>query len=323
MVHFSRVRKADVRLPSVCRLVRRGGNGRTARFPCGGPEEHSVFGGHHCEAFQRQMAAAEQLDLFSVSPGPDGRNSPDCSTGPVIACNTLDDDRLLAATLNAGIRDTVALVAEAGRRRLAAAIPVLDALCRRFTGYGADRIVPEQAAALGAIALIGGRDAAQTLVRLIAMRIVQGPCLRQAVAAAARLGAKLPAGTVLELLRHDDPQIRADACRCTRIWPEAVPLLRDLLDDLHSDARKAAACALARMGRNEVRGLLVRYLREEPTAELVDAIACVADEECAVLLGRLARAVPHLSEAAFDALHSIDHLGARAIAAALSADRPA
>ena len=213
-MHFSRVRKADVRLPSVCRLVRRGGNGRTARFPCGGPEEHSVFGGHHCEAFQRQMAAAEQLDLFSVSPGPDGRNSPDCSTGPVIACNTLDDDRLLAATLNAGIRDTVALVAEAGRRRLAAAIPVLDALCRRFTGYGADRIVPEQAAALGAIALIGGRDAAQTLVRLIAMRIVQGPCLRQAVAAAARLGATFrpaPSSSCCGMTIHRFAPMRAGA----------------------------------------------------------------------------------------------------------------
>ena len=180
---------------------------------------------------KRQMVAAEQLDLFSASAGaaeqlPSGR-----TTGPVIACNTLDDDNLVAAILNAGLRDCLALAAEAGRRRLHAAIPALEALCQRFTGFGVDRIVPEQAAALDALVMIGCPDAAQTVARLIAKRVVQGPCLRQAAAAAARLGAKLPAGAVMDLLRHHDPQIRADACRFAHPWREAIPLLRDLLDD--------------------------------------------------------------------------------------------
>jgi HEAT repeat protein len=268
------------------------------------------------------MAAVEQFDLFSVSAGPPERDVPCRTTEPVIASDTLDDDSLLAAIPDAGIRESVALVTEAGRRRLAAAIPVLEALCRRFAGFGADRIVPEQAAALDALVMIGGSGAAQTLVRLIAKRIVQGPCLQQAVAAAARLGAKFPVDTVVELLRHDDPQIRADACLTTRAWPKAVPLLRDLLDDLHAEVRKAAACALGRMGRTEVRALLVRYLREGPSAELIDAIARVADDECVILLGRVARAEPHLSDAALDALLSIGHPRAEKIAAALRGNRP-
>src|SRR5258707_1658513 len=119
------------------------------------------------------MVAAEQLDLFSASAGaaeqlPSGR-----TTGPVIACNTLDDDNLVAAILNAGLRDCLALAAEAGRRRLHAAIPALEALCQRFTGFGVDRIVPEQAAALDALVMIGCPDAAQTVARLIAKRVVQ------------------------------------------------------------------------------------------------------------------------------------------------------
>jgi HEAT repeat protein len=267
------------------------------------------------------MAAVEQLDLFSASAGPPERDVPARTIGPIIACDTLDDDSLLAAIPNAGIRESVALVTEAGRRRLAAAIPVLEGLCRRFAGFGADRIVPEQAAALDALVMIGGSDAAQTLVRLIAKRIVQGPCLQQAVAAAARVGAKFPVDTVVELLRHDDPQIRAAACRCTRAWPEAVSLLRDLLDDLHAEVRQAAACALGRMGRTEVRALLVRYLRQEPSVELVDAIAPIADDECVVLLGRVARAEPRLSEAALDALFSIGHPRAEQIAAAVGGSR--
>jgi HEAT repeat protein len=268
------------------------------------------------------MAAGEQLDLFSVRTRPSERDLPGRTTELLIACSTLDDDDLLAAIPNAGIRESVALVAEAGRRRLTAAIPVLEALCRRFAGFGADRIVPEQAAALDALVMIGGSAAAQTLVRLIANRIVQGPCLLQAVAAAARLGAKFPVDIVVELLRHDDPQVRADASRCTRAWPEAVPLLRDLLDDLHTEVRKAAACALGRMGRTEVRALLVRYLREGPSAELIDAIAPVADDECVILLGRVARAEPHLSDAALDALLSIGQPRAAKIAAALRGNRP-
>jgi HEAT repeats len=257
------------------------------------------------------MVAAEQLDLFSASAGaaeqlPSGR-----TTGPVIACNTLDDDNLVEAILNAGLRDCLALAAEAGRH---AAIPALEALCQRFTGFGVDRIVPEQAAALDAVVMIGCPDAAQTVARLIAKRVVQGPCLRQAVAAAARLGAKLPAGAVMDLLRHHDPQIRADACRFAHPWREAIPLLRDLLDDLHSDVGRAAACALGQMGRSEVRPLLARYLREKPSVEVIDAMAPLADEDCVILLGRVARAVPELSGTVLSALDAIDHPQAEKIA---------
>jgi len=124
------------------------------------------------------------------------------------------------------------------------AVPALEALCGRFSGFGADRIVPEQAAAIDALAWIAGADAAQALARLIARSVVQGPCLQRAVTAAACLGAKLPAATVLKLLRHSDPQIRADACRFAQASPEMVVQLRDLLDDLQRPVRMAAACAL-------------------------------------------------------------------------------
>ncbi|MGC2199713.1 MAG: hypothetical protein WA633_06120, partial [Stellaceae bacterium] len=64
------------------------------------------------------------------------------------------------------------------------------------------------------------------------------------------------------------------------------------------------------------------YLREEPTAELINAIAPIADDECAVLLGRLARSTPRLSERAVEALHSIDHPRAEKIIAALRESGP-
>jgi HEAT repeats len=257
----------------------------------------------------------QQLDLFRHVPAPVEPSPSDEVPRPVIGPDSLEDEELLAALPHAGFADSVALTAEVGRRRLPAAIPVLEALCRRFAGFGADRIVPEQAAAIDALAQIAGADAAQALARLIARRTVQGPCLQRTVGAAARLGAKLPAGTVMELLRHDDPQIRADACRFAQASPDMVAQLRDLLDDFQRPVRMAAACALGLMGRNEVRPLLARYLREEPSAQLIDAVAPVADEECIILLGRIVRTMPDLSAAALDALGSIDHPRASRIAA--------
>jgi HEAT repeat protein len=260
------------------------------------------------------MGAARQLDLFSQYLGCAERRSLGNAAQPAIAVDRLADDGLVAALATAGMRDTIVLAAEAGRRRLAAAVPILEEVCRRFAGFGLDRIVPEQMAALDAIAVIGGGDAARALVRLIAIKAVQGPGLRQTVGAAANLGARLPADMVLGLLRNGDPQIRADACRCTRAWPEATPVLRELLDDLHRPVRMAAACALGRMGRTEARPLLLCYLREVPSAELIDAIVPLADEECLILLGQIARGVPHLCAAALDALDATYHPRAEKIA---------
>lgn len=218
--------------------------------------------------------------------------------------------------------DAPALAAEAGRRRSIAAVPALEALCRRFAGFGADRIVPEQAAALEALSAIGGREAARAVARVIAGRAVQGPCLRNALTAAAVLRARLPTAMLLELLHDEDPQIRANGCRCASHCPEAIPRLRELLDDVHPEVRTAGACALGQMGRIEARAPLARHLRETPSPEFIDAIVPVADEECVILLGRIGRTTPGLTAAALDALDAIGHPRAQKIAAHLRANRP-
>jgi hypothetical protein len=52
------------------------------------------------------------------------------------------------------------------------------------------------------------------------------------------------------------------------------------------------------MGRIEARPLLKSLLRKAPTEDVIDAVSSVADEECIVLLGRVARALPRLVELA-------------------------
>jgi hypothetical protein len=79
------------------------------------------------------------------------------------------------------------------------------------------------------------------------------------------------------------------------------------MGDLDSDVRHAAACALGRLGRPEARAALTGLLRDAPSRAVINAITAVADEECVILLARIARTVPDLADAAREALEAVDH----------------
>jgi hypothetical protein len=261
--------------------------------------------------------AEQQLDLFADSGAAATKRGPSRSTHQSLLAAEIDDESLIAAIPESSLAEGCKLVAEAGRRRLAAAVPALAALCRSFAGFGVRRIIPEQTAAIEALATIGGREAAHAVSEMIERAVVQGPGLQLAVSAAARLGSVLSLEALRQLLRQPEPRIRADACRCARPMPELILLLIDLLDDLDQGVATAAACALGRMGRMEARGRLKSLLRRNPSEEVIDATSLIADEECAVLLGRIARSGSVLADAALSTLENIDHVRAVAIAAAI------
>jgi hypothetical protein len=262
------------------------------------------------------QAPGQQLDLFSDAGAGMKMSLPEGRKPPRVAAE-LDDAALIAAIPESSFADSSALAAEAGRRRLAAAVPALEALIRRFAGFGLGRTVSEQAAALQALAMIGGRDAAHAVAEIIRRAVVQGPTLRVAVSAAVQLRSTLSLDVLRSLLRHAEPGIRADACRCARPLPELIVLLIDLLDDLDRTVARSAACALGQMGRIEARPMLKSLLREEPSEDVIDSVSSIADEECVVLLGRIAQSTPSLGDAALDSLDSIDHPRAAALAAAI------
>jgi hypothetical protein len=93
--------------------------------------------------------------------------------------------------------------------------------------------------------------------------------------------------------------------------------LIDLLDDLDRRVATSAASALGRMGRIEARSILKSLLRDDPSEDVIDAVSSVADEECAILLGRIARSGSVLADAALISLENTDHARAVAIAAAI------
>jgi hypothetical protein len=236
---------------------------------------------------------------------------------PRLTPGALDDDTLIATIPHVSQADCRGVAEEAGRRRLTGAVPALEALCRRFKGFGVGRAIPEQIAALRALAVIAGSASAEAVGRIIVEQIVQGPGLRVAAEVAAQTRAKLPPAVVASLLRHPDPEIRASACRCARSGAEVVALMIELLGDLNGSVATAAACSLGRMGRIEARSALALLMRRQPSVEVIDAAAGVADEECLVLLGRLARTRPELKDAALAALEAMDDPRAAQIAAAV------
>jgi hypothetical protein len=164
-----------------------------------------------------------QLDLFAGA-GAAAEERAGAREAPCArAVGRLDDAALVAALPGAGLAEAPALAAEAGRRRLAAAVPALERLCLRFAGFGLERAIPEQIAALDALARTGAKAAAQAVARLIVRGAVQGPNRKAALGVAAALRASLPTAVLCALLQDADPELRAHACRCTGAATPAGP----------------------------------------------------------------------------------------------------
>jgi HEAT repeat protein len=256
-----------------------------------------------------------QLELFADRAP--ARGSSDSATVQHLAPKDFSDAALIAALSDSVLGDACALAAEVGRRRLSGAVTALVNLCNSFAGFGVDREVPEQAAALEALAAIGGPDASRSVAQMIAKGVVQGPTLAVGVAAASRLGAIFSPDIAMLLLRHSNPSVRASACACVRPGRDIVATLIELLRDLDHEVSTAAACALGRMGRIEARGQLKRYLNERPSPRTIEAVAGVADEEAIVFLARIGRARRELASSVLCALDEIDHARATAATSAL------
>ena len=79
------------------------------------------------------------------------------------------------------------------------------------------------------------------------------------------------------------------------------------VEDVANQKRVLVVGALGRMGDRDALPALSRMLREAPSAEIIDAISGVANEDSIILLGRLLQTESTLSGAVRDALDALDH----------------
>ncbi len=274
----------------------------------------------------------QQLDLFGAPPTrgkpprltpppPPVPESPLEESGPsdaereVVSSQT--DDALLETIGSGPMQLRLAAISEIGRRGSANAIPALASVCRRFMGYGDEQIIPEQIAAVEAIAAIGGRGAAPALAEIIDEQVIVGPGLVNALVIAARLGARLAHDVVLSLLRSDDVTVRTVSCRLVHGRPEEVAQARLLLVDRSPQVQLAAACCLGSLGYEDARPALLAAVELSPTLEVIEGLAGVIDTDTVVRLGRIARQAPEWREAILEVLENCELPSAARVAAGL------
>ena len=260
-------------------------------------------------------SAVGQLDLFSGAGDAPAESETGSMDWAPLDPSRLSDIELVAVLPKARQVEAAGLTQEAARRGLPDAIPALERLCRRFAGFGRDREVTEQTAALRGLAALGGSMAAEAVSRLIVSEAVSGPGVRVALEAASGLGCRLPPDRVAVFLRDDDPGVREAACRCARGGADVIAALIDLLSDLHASVTHAAALALGRLGRREAGLVLTRLLRTAPSVEVVGALAAIAEDDDWVRLGQTAMRFPELAPMVLDMLEESEAPRAMAVAA--------
>lgn len=261
-------------------------------------------------------ASQRQLDLFAERGEVEPRHSPKAvaSSAPTPAVDTLSDDELLELVPNAGPSDVEAVCSEIVSRSLQAAVPALEALWRRFSGFGVEKPLREQLAVVDALARLGGTDARSALRRIVLWKGLPASLLPAALQVAASAGLALPAPFVDPLLDHKDAAVRGAAFALAASANVPAARLHASLFDRSAADRRAAAVALGLRGDSRARQPLLDELARAPSTEIIEAVAAVWDDDAIVRLGRCARRHPRHADAVLDALREIGSPRAQVVA---------
>ncbi|MYF07838.1 MAG: hypothetical protein F4233_08130 [Rhodospirillaceae bacterium] len=209
---------------------------------------------------------------------------------------TLSDADILDRIPNARIADVRVLCSLAVERRLGdRAVPALEALWRRFKGFGHDKPLPEQTAVIETLAKLETAGARQLLAEIATAYDLPPPLLPAALSAALSASLRLPVHVLRSLRAHADPRIRELAARLSGFGQRDIGALAACLGDTQPAVQRAAAVVLGQFGHAAAKAILLSELRRAPTGEIVEALSAIADDDIVVHLGRCAAAHPALA----------------------------
>ncbi len=264
--------------------------------------------------------ADRQPDLFDGRGRADVRSRREHPVRPVLpAPASLGDDELAGRFAEAGPSEIDALCAKVVARPLPAAVPALEALWRRFHGFGIDRPLREQCAVLETLARLDGSGTRAALRRIVLSAGLPTSLLPIALRSAADAGVVLPAAFVADFLEHDDPALRRAAFDLAPGAKIPAPRLREGLSDRDLPIRLAAAAALAHRGDASGRDVLIAELTVAPSTALVEALGALGDDAAIVSLGRCAMRRPEFAPVAVAVLRDMGNPRADRLAARLEA----
>ncbi len=140
--------------------------------------------------------------------------------------------------------------------------------------------------------------------------------------AAVDAGFVLPAGFVAGFLDNDDPAVRGAAFDLARGTKVPSPRLREGLFDREAPIRRAAAIALAQRGDAAGRDVLLAELAHTPSAETIEALGAIGDDDAIVGLGRCAMRRPDFAAFVIAVLRDLRDPRADRLAARLESEPP-
>lgn len=214
--------------------------------------------------------ASSQPDLFDESGVVDaGFVAATCELDEPFVAAGLTDGALIVLLPEATMSAVEAIRSEVATRRLESAVPALEHLWRRFTGFGVKSPLVEQRAVLAKLARVEGASARAAL-----REIVLSKGLPASLRTAAEAALSLPARFIGPLLEHKDAAVRVRVFALAHRAGVPVKLLCGGFRQPSAAVRRLGAVALGNGGDAETMVSLVAQLARDPSKEVIEALAC-------------------------------------------------
>ena len=186
------------------------------------------------------------------------------------------------------------------------AVPALEALWRRFFGFGVDGPMREQRCALNALEKIGTEMSRQALVRIVDAPDLFDALLPLALECATKAHLALPAQSITRWLEDTRPEVRELSFMLARNCSSPVPrhVLEAGLSDSEASVRRACLLTMGRFGHDRAKSGLLAELERNPSSEIVTALAGILDDDIITRLGRCAMKHERLREQIIEELES-------------------
>jgi len=254
-----------------------------------------------------------QGDLFDPPCEPRGSQSNRRIEAPFDP-DALDDGEVIARLPDANLATAEALCEQVLSRGLAnAAVLALERLWDRFRGFGVNLPCREQIAVLGTLAKIETKRSREAVRRIAGECGLPMALLPHALEAAVARRVRFPPRRIELWMKDERPIVRALAFRLARWSALPVRMLEEGTNDPELSVRMAALVTMGRLGHADARQGLLALLVRDPNADIVRAVATIADDEVITRLGRCADSCERLRPIILEELKAMDDPRATAI----------
>lgn len=218
---------------------------------------------------------------------------------PVPDVEGLDDREIVARIPSASVAQVQVLCDQVLARGIGDdAVPALEALWKRFFGFGISGPLREQRCALNTLAKVGTQSSRQALARIIDSPDLIDVLLPLALDCATEANLALSGQRVTCWLEDSRSAVRACAYVLARNCTPAVPKyeLEKGLHDPEGSVRRACLTTMGLFGHEGAKPGLLAELEKGPTSEIVTALAGMVDDDIITRLGRCAMKHARLRE---------------------------